>query len=155
MAVSGTFTQADINLGDVTYDHDGSETNGDSFDFSLADGGEDGATPVAGTFNFTSGGAVSLLTINGLTAASEVLIPIQCEYYALEGVSQLVSNIQLVRQNINPQLKVEGVVLTMFDGRVVGRCCCAGSSTLRRRYISNHHPKNRTAKRSALIWRAD
>lgn len=61
--------------------------------------------------------SLGLLTINGLTAASEVLIPIQCEYYALEGVSQLVSNIQLVRQNINPQLKVEGVVLTMFDGR--------------------------------------
>jgi chromosome partitioning protein len=61
--------------------------------------------------------SLGLLTINGLTAAAEVLIPIQCEYYALEGVSQLVSNIQLVRQNINPQLEIEGVVLTMFDGR--------------------------------------
>jgi len=61
--------------------------------------------------------SLGLLTINGLTAANEVLIPIQCEYYALEGVSQLVSNVQLVRQNINPQLEIEGVVLTMFDGR--------------------------------------
>ena len=61
--------------------------------------------------------SLGLLTINGLTAANEVLIPIQCEYYALEGVSQLTRNIGLVQQNINPQLVIEGVVLTMFDGR--------------------------------------
>jgi len=61
--------------------------------------------------------SLGLLTINGLTAANEVLIPIQCEYYALEGVSQLTRNIGLVQQNINRQLEVEGVVLTMFDGR--------------------------------------
>ena len=61
--------------------------------------------------------SLGLLTINGLTAANEVLIPIQCEYYALEGVSQLTRNIELVQQNINPQLVIEGVVLTMFDGR--------------------------------------
>ena len=61
--------------------------------------------------------SLGLLTINGLTAANEVLIPIQCEYYALEGVSQLTRNIALVKQNINPELEVEGVVLTMFDGR--------------------------------------
>jgi len=61
--------------------------------------------------------SLGLLTINGLAAASEVMIPIQCEYYALEGVSQLVANIQRVRANVNPELEVEGVVLTMFDGR--------------------------------------
>ena len=61
--------------------------------------------------------SLGLLTINGLAAAEEVMIPIQCEYYALEGVSQLVRNIQLVKQNLNPQLEVEGVILTMFDGR--------------------------------------
>jgi chromosome partitioning protein len=61
--------------------------------------------------------SLGLLTVNGLAAADEVMIPIQCEYYALEGVSQLVRNIQLVKQNLNPQLEVEGVVLTMFDGR--------------------------------------
>ena len=61
--------------------------------------------------------SLGLLTINGLAAADEVLIPIQCEYYALEGVSQLTRNIGLVQQNLNPQLEVEGVVLTMFDGR--------------------------------------
>jgi chromosome partitioning protein len=61
--------------------------------------------------------SLGLLTVNGLAAASEVIIPIQCEYYALEGVSQLMRNIQLVKQNLNPQLEVEGVMLTMFDGR--------------------------------------
>jgi chromosome partitioning protein len=61
--------------------------------------------------------SLGLLTVNGLAAAREVMIPIQCEYYALEGVSQLMRNIQLVQQNLNPQLEVEGVVLTMFDGR--------------------------------------
>jgi chromosome partitioning protein len=61
--------------------------------------------------------SLGLLTINGLTSADEVLVPIQCEYYALEGVSQLTRNIQLVQQNLNPQLVIEGVVLTMFDGR--------------------------------------
>jgi chromosome partitioning protein len=61
--------------------------------------------------------SLGLLTINGLAAADEVLIPIQCEYYALEGVSQLTRNIDLVVGSLNPQLKIEGVVLTMFDGR--------------------------------------
>jgi chromosome partitioning protein len=61
--------------------------------------------------------SLGLLTINGLTAANEVMIPIQCEYYALEGVSQLTRNIGLVQQNLNPELEIEGVVLTMFDGR--------------------------------------
>lgn len=61
--------------------------------------------------------SLGLLTVNGLAAADEVLIPIQCEYYALEGVSQLMKNIQLVQRNLNPQLEIEGVLLTMFDGR--------------------------------------
>lgn len=61
--------------------------------------------------------SLGLLTINGLAAANEVAIPIQCEYYALEGVSQLMRNVQLVQQSLNPQLEVEGVILTMFDGR--------------------------------------
>ena len=61
--------------------------------------------------------SLGLLTINGLAAAAEVMIPIQCEYYALEGVSQLMANIQRVRANVNPELDVEGVILTMYDGR--------------------------------------
>ena len=55
--------------------------------------------------------------MNALTAAAEVLIPIQCEYYALEGLSQLLKNVDLVTSNLNPRLKVGGVVLTMYDGR--------------------------------------
>jgi chromosome partitioning protein len=61
--------------------------------------------------------SLGLLTINGLAAADEVLIPIQCEYYALEGVSQLTRNIDLVKGSLNPRLVIEGIVLTMFDGR--------------------------------------
>lgn len=61
--------------------------------------------------------SLGLLTVNALVAAQEVLIPIQCEYYALEGVSQLLRNVQLVTTNLNPELKVGGVVLTMYDGR--------------------------------------
>lgn len=61
--------------------------------------------------------SLGLLTINALTAADGLLIPIQCEYYALEGLSQLMSTFNLVRQHLNPELMVEGVLLTMFDGR--------------------------------------
>ena len=77
-------------------------------------------TQVTGDYDFVlidCPPSLGLLTVNGLAAANEVLIPIQCEYYALEGVSQLMRNIQLVTQNLNPSLVVEGVVLTMFDGR--------------------------------------
>lgn len=61
--------------------------------------------------------SLGLLTINAFVAAREVLIPIQCEYYALEGLSQLLSNIQLIEQHLNPELSVSTIVLTMFDGR--------------------------------------
>lgn len=61
--------------------------------------------------------SLGLITLNALTAANKVLVPIQCEYYALEGLSQLMNTIKLVRQNLNPALEVQGVVLTMFDGR--------------------------------------
>jgi len=61
--------------------------------------------------------SLGLLTINSLTAVDSVLIPIQCEYYALEGVGQLMNTIQLVKRNLNPNLEIQGVVLSMFDGR--------------------------------------
>lgn len=61
--------------------------------------------------------SLSLLSINGLSASNSVLIPIQCEYYALEGVSQLMDTIMLVKKSLNPDLEVEGVLLSMFDGR--------------------------------------
>ncbi len=61
--------------------------------------------------------SLGLLTINALVAAPEVLIPIQCEYYALEGVGQLLRNIEMVKAHLNPQLNVSTVILTMYDGR--------------------------------------
>lgn len=61
--------------------------------------------------------SLGLLPVNALCASNSVLIPIQCEYYALEGVSQLMNTINLVKKGINPKLKVEGVLLTMFDNR--------------------------------------
>jgi chromosome partitioning protein len=61
--------------------------------------------------------SLGLLTVNAMVAAPEVLIPIQCEYYALEGLGQLLSNIQLVQQHLNPDLGVSTILLTMYDGR--------------------------------------
>jgi chromosome partitioning protein len=60
---------------------------------------------------------LGILTINSLTAADSVIIPIQCEYYALEGLSQLLNTVRLVQKNLNPHLKIEGVLLTMLDAR--------------------------------------
>jgi len=61
--------------------------------------------------------SLGLLTINSLTAAHSVLIPLQCEYYAMEGLSQLLKTIHLIKQALNPKLELEGILLTMFDGR--------------------------------------
>lgn len=61
--------------------------------------------------------SLGLLTLNALTAANTLLVPIQCEFYALEGLSQLMNTVKIVRVNLNPDLEVEGVVLTMFDAR--------------------------------------
>ena len=61
--------------------------------------------------------SLGLLTLNALTMADTLLVPIQCEYYALEGLSQLMNTVKLIRRNLNPGLEVEGVVLTMYDGR--------------------------------------
>ncbi len=61
--------------------------------------------------------SLSMLTINAMTTADSILVPIQCEYYALEGLSQLIHTIDLVKERLNPQLKIEGVVFTMYDAR--------------------------------------
>lgn len=61
--------------------------------------------------------SLGLLSLNALTASNTVLIPIQCEYYSLEGVSQLMDTVNLVNRNLNPKLEIEGVLLNMYDGR--------------------------------------
>jgi chromosome partitioning protein len=61
--------------------------------------------------------SLGLLTVNGLAAADDIVVPIQCEYYALEGLGQLLRNVSLVKSNLNPSLDVRGIVLTMYDAR--------------------------------------
>jgi chromosome partitioning protein len=61
--------------------------------------------------------SLGLLTVNGLAAADELLVPIQCEYYALEGLGQLMKNVEAIQANVNPRLRLTGIVLTMFDPR--------------------------------------
>lgn len=61
--------------------------------------------------------SLNLLTINALTASDGVMVPVQCEYYAMEGLSELVKTIQLVQEHLNPKLSIEGIILTMFDAR--------------------------------------
>ena len=63
--------------------------------------------------------SLNLLTVNALSAADEVIIPIQCEYYALEGISQLMKTMDMVREGLNPMLKIGGILLTMYDARTV------------------------------------
>jgi len=78
-------------------------------------------TSVAGDYAYIlidSPPSLGLLTINGLTAADSVLVPMQCEYFALEGISQLLTTIDRVRDALNPTLEIEGIVLTMYDDRM-------------------------------------
>ncbi|MDQ4134394.1 MAG: AAA family ATPase [Actinomycetota bacterium] len=75
---------------------------------------------LGGEFDFTlidCPPSLGLLTVNGLAAAGEILVPIQCEYYALEGLGQLLRNVQLVQTNLNPRLELSTIVLTMYDAR--------------------------------------
>lgn len=62
--------------------------------------------------------SLGLLTLNGLVAADSVLVPVQCEYYALEGLGQLLNTINIVKKNLNPKLEIEGVLMTMYDSRL-------------------------------------
>jgi len=77
--------------------------------------------PVNGEYDYIlidSPPSLGLLTVNGLTAAQSVLVPMQCEYFALEGVSQLLTTVERVRDAVNPGLEIEGIVLTMYDERM-------------------------------------
>ncbi|MBD3161635.1 MAG: AAA family ATPase [Candidatus Latescibacteria bacterium] len=77
--------------------------------------------PLAGRYHFTlfdCPPSLGLLTLNGLAAADSVLIPIQCEYYALEGLGRLLETVERVKESLNPRLDLEGILLTMFDSRL-------------------------------------
>ncbi|HEX2226761.1 MAG TPA: AAA family ATPase [Candidatus Binatia bacterium] len=81
---------------------------------------KDAVTPVRDLYDyilFDCGPSLGLLTLNALTAADSLLVPIQSEYYALEGLSALLETMRLVQQSLNPSLRLEGIVITMFDGR--------------------------------------
>ncbi len=78
--------------------------------------------------------SLSLLTVNALCAADSVLVPLQCEFYAMEGLGQLMQTIRLVQQDLNPKLEVDGILLTMFDGR--NNLCHQVSSEIREHFGS-------------------
>ena len=92
--------------------------------------------------------SLGLLTVNALTAADGVLIPLQCEYYALEGLGQLLATIDLVRDNLNPDLAVDGVVLTMYDART--RLSSDVADEVRRHLGGTVYRSRRAPQRAAL-----
>ena len=101
--------------------------------------------------------SLGLLTINALVAAPEVLIPIQCEYYALEGVGQLLRNIEMVKAHLNPQLDVSTVILTMYDGRtkLADQVAEDVRDALRRQGAADRHPAQRQGVRGAGLRHDD
>ena len=116
--------------------------------------------PVIGDFDFVlidCPPSLGLLTVNGLAAAREVMIPIQCEYYALEGVSQLIRNIQLVKQNLNPELgdRGRGAHHVRRPDHPVVRRGQAGAGTLRGEDVPNGDSSHGAALRGPVVRRAD
>ena len=101
--------------------------------------------------------SLGLLTINALTAAEELIVPIQCEYYALEGLGQLLRNVSLVQQNINAGLRLSGIVMTMFDARtkLSEQVVQEVQKILRRPRLRRHHPSDGAVVRSSRLRTAD
>jgi chromosome partitioning protein len=101
--------------------------------------------------------SLGLITVNALAAADEVLVPIQCEYYALEGLSQLMRNVHLVASNLNPKLDISTIVLTMYDARtkLADQVAERGPSALRKEGVSQCDPAHGPSFRGPLVWTAD
>ena len=97
--------------------------------------------------------SLGLITVNGLAAAGEVMVPIQCEYYALEGLSQLLRNVNLVSSNLNETLEVTTIVLTMYDARTRLSVDVANEVRLplRRPGLQSGDPPHGSAVRSAVV----
>ena len=100
--------------------------------------------------------ALNLLTLNGLCAAHSVMIPMQCEYYALEGLSDLVNTIRKVRANLNPELEIEGLLRTMFDPR--NTLAQQVSNQLQQHFgrqgLCDHNTAQCAAGRGSQLWLA-
>src|SRR5437588_554365 len=94
--------------------------------------------------------SLGLLTVNALAACDEVVVPIQCEYYALEGLGQLIRTLDLVRDGLNPSLRVGGVVLTMFDARTKSSSPAARSCATSRSMRSDQTPASRVLRSTTM-----
>ena len=101
--------------------------------------------------------SLGLLTVNGLAAAGEVLVPIQCEYYALEGLGQLLRNVDLVQRNLNRSSELSTIVLVMYDARtkLSAQVVDRGARALRRQGVPHDHSSNRAALRGSVVRPAD
>ena len=115
--------------------------------------------PVAGRYDFVlidCPPSLNLLTVNALSAAAAVLVPLQCEYYALEGLSQLMKTVDLVKRHLNPNLEIQGVVLTMYDRR--NNLCDMVAADVRQHFgakVYRHDdPAQHPPVRGALPWQA-
>mgnify|MGYP000066752454 CR=1 FL=1 len=98
-----------------------------------------------------------MLTINAMTTANSVLVPIQCEYYALEGLSQLIHTIEHVQERLNPKLEIEGVVFTMYDARTNLSLQVVENvkDNLNQNIYKTIIPKKCPAGRGAKLWYAN
>ena len=101
--------------------------------------------------------SLGLLTVNALAAATEVLVPIQCEYYALEGLGQLLRNVDLVQKNLNPELEVSAIVLVMYDARtkLADQVAAEVREPLRRQGLPQRHAPHGPAVGGAVVRAAD
>ena len=100
--------------------------------------------------------ALSMLTINAMTTSDSVLVPIQCEYYALEGLSQLIHTIELVQERLNPELEIEGVVFTMYDSRTnLSNEVVDNVKIIYIQQFINNHSKKCKISRGTKLWTAD
>ncbi len=97
--------------------------------------------------------SLGLLTVNGLVAATELMVPIQCEYYALEGLAQLTRNVELVRENLNPALEISGIVLVMYDSRtrLAEQVVTEVRAPLRVQGLPEHDPAEHPVVRGAVV----
>ena len=101
--------------------------------------------------------SLGLLTVNGLAAATEVVVPIQCEYYALEGLGQLLRNVNLVQKNLNPALEVSAIILVMYDARtkLADQVVQRGAGALRRQGLPERRAPHRPPVGGAVVRAAD